>query len=1012
MIDFDNIEIVPEVSLDMSGEPIVASAANDDTKGGRVAASSLTVSTPANDNSLPLLVADMRLALPMPGTTDDDVYRCVCDQLSRFSENGEWKVRRTADAIVTQCKLGLPLASHGGSVSWEPIIKAAGLHPRDAAVGTEVRRVIDTYGQALVSFPLHISPGWTFTDPVAALYMLRACNVEIGRYGDRISLQWLKEFAGVPVSAARQNRLFKRLLREWRAGGRITFAETQFRPERGERAERGEQVAAVERTLAGFDVSGGGLPASAHRHGAIDMDRIAELSGVDTCVMRYPEVERRVSEMRGRRGVRIPGFNFGSDHLAQLFAEGIFRERRAALSSGVKNPEERVSAFRSAFMHLIDASGCTTEDLASEVFGDDRFGSACSRAAAAFSHSGTRRNFEARSKRWKALHDEFREAETQTGTFAERLTLLMGPRGLSQQQVADACGCSWGTIRNWVRGGNVSVAMMERVGQLEEFFDLPTGELSVLARKGWSGNVDKTVNPYWKEVKHRYKRLLPTEVRFLSRREIKAAVREITPLVRNGSDYAIIGNAGRSEKYRLPDVDLPVVWQEKFAQYISYKTANVVAPMLRAKKGRWREPTTINEKTREIKRFMTFASASCTEDARAGLGLPTDAATLAWLAAPGVFLRYFSWQAGHLSDVKLASGPRGEVFTTRMRHFAWTILSLTHPVTGYLTQLPQMALTLHPVKVTASAGKFQSLMCFALGDDRYIVSPEEVELARSDWKAFIAVAYEAAKQTLEYIDDDVTVVRDTMVNAEGLLHGDEPLGDYLAALAKAERRIRAERHGTFLATELRNLLMCEFSLWTGFRPKNVVGLVYTGDANGEIWKESGVWTVRISYRKFKNWKSCVLFGPENHKQDYRAIIEDDPRLSALLDDWFFVHRPVLDRRGNDMAFLTMAGNPLNSHSWYEACRKFGAKYVVWNPVTREGLFGVVSINPYLHRVIKATDILVNSEASDRVLEAAFGLQTSPAMIQSHYAIFIPERGIAGSRRTHARARAYALDRTA
>ena len=588
----------------------------------------------------------------------------------------------------------------------------------------------------------------------------------------------------------------------------------------------------------------------------------------------------------------------------------------------------------------------------------------------------------------------------------------MRQRSLSRQQVADVCDCSLGTVRNWVRGGNVSVAMMPCIAKLEDHFDLPVGELCSLVRKGWNGNGEKEVNPYWFEVEHRFARLLPPEVRFLSRSEIETAIAKVEPLVRNGSDYAVLGNAARSQKYRLHETVLPDFVLDQIDTHVSYKTANIVAPLLRARKGRWRETSTIEEKTRELHGFFRFLLASCSDDAKTGLGIDPEAATFAWLAVPDLFLRYFSWQAAHLADVQLTNGPRGEVFTSRMRHFAWTIKSLTHPKTGYVTQLPEMAETLKPIKTTATCGKFKSLMFFANGDEAYILSPADIELARGDWKTFVAVAYEAASQVLEFIDDDVAVVRDTMANAKGLLHGDEPLGDYLAGLVAAERRIRTERRGSFLATEMRNLVMCEFSLWTGFRPKNVVDLVYTGGDDGQIWKEDGVWKLRLPYRNFKNWKSCLLFGPENHKQDYRAVIDDDPRLSRLLDEWFFDHRLRFATGECDRAFLTRDGNPMYSHSWSEACKKFGAKYIAWNPVTHEGIRGVISINPYLHRVIKATDILVNSDASDRVLEAAHGLQTSPDMIQSHYAIFIPERGIAGSRKTHARARAYALGQAA
>lgn len=990
-------------------------AANDAAPGGRVPASVLAKPPAANDDHDDLTppASDLAMAVPAPGHTPQTVHDWVVVKLRAISAaSANYKMRRIADAILEQIKAGMPLASYGGTVCWEPLIAAAGLHARDAAPGEPVRHAIDTLAQGLVSFPCHVAEGCRFRDPVAALYALRVWGKPVGRAKGTISLVWLKEMTGVPVSAAKQNRLFKRLKLVWVRDGTITLEGRSFSGPKVEGLSRGEEVLAVERTIRGFDVAGGALPACTHRQGVLDKAYIADLAGVSHKVMDYPEVVRMVNEVRRRRGLAVPGFDLEAGLLAQFQVEVVTRERNTALLSGVKKPEERVSAIRSALTHLISMSGLATEDPASALFGDAVWETALARAAGHFDNARTRSNFMGRANRLKCHYDDLLEQGTADGTLAERLTALIGHRGLNRQQLAEAAGCSSATVRNWTMGGRVSVSLMPALARIEEYLRVPSGQLVGLARRGWAFSSERKLNPRWSSVPHRIARLLPHEVRFLSDAEIDRAVAAVSPLVRDGSDYALVGNAGRSEAYRIPKTDFCDRYVREREAYRRYKTAVATAPLLRAPKARWREEHTVFERLRQQDGVMNLAIAPCTDDKTTGLGMPPQGATMAWFAVPGFIRRWFLQASTHLDDVALSDGKRGAVYTTRMRHMVWSILSLTHPVMGYLTQQPSFAEVLEPIPATASSERFRNENLFAdEGEEGWILSPGEVELARSDWSGFVDLAHRTARQILEFIDDDVAVVRDAMKNAEGLLHGDEPAADYIAALVSAETRFRAERRGVFLATEVRNCLMCHISLCCGFRPKNVRELVFTGDDKGEIWKEGGVWRMKIDYRKFKNWKSCMLFGPDGHKQDYECEIAD-PLLVSLLDDWFYVQRPLLAGPACRHAFVTLSGGAMDASAWYDACRMFGAKYLVWNPVTQTGLRGVVSINPYVHRAIRATDILLNSEASDKVLEAAYALQTSVQMIKAHYGLLIPKKALSSSRDTYARAMGEARKRAA
>ena len=960
-----------------------------------------------SDGLLDLDVPAIDLTLARPKRSTRDVYDWACNALRQLRNHPEPKMRRVASVIEEAAEHQEPLKSYGGSVCVEELVSAASVHPRDVAPGQTLRRMIDVIGQSLVSFPHHLDKGVLFSDPVAALYAVRIWAVPVGRHGRGMSLNWFKDLTGVPKSAARQNLLFRKLKQAWLDDGTLVLASRPYGVSSKNSVSR-QDLDRLKSVINTFDVAGGKLPESVHRKGALDYEYLADLAGVSSEKLHRPDIKRHLQLVREQRGVALPGFDFGSGLCAHLLIDGLNEERKIAIQKGNKKPEERCSGLRSAFMNLLKQNGLTTEDAASCVFGNERYTAARERAAANFENEGTRRNFVMRCDRWKKMYDRHQGAAISKETLATRLDGVLRRQGISFQEAADAAGCSSGSIRNWCRGGRVSVAMMPMITRLETFLGLREGDLVALVRETWQGCEKLEVNPHWYEVPYRFRRLLPPHIRFQENEEIDAAAKAVEPLVHKGTKFAQIGFAGRSDEYRLPSFELPQNYLKERAAFVDFKTKAVPAPLLRARDARWKAQSTITEKERELDHAMRFALAPCSGTKNSGLGLPHSHASLVLFTVPGFLLRYFAWQATHLEDVELPDGRRGEVTTSRMRHVCWTVLSLTHPETGYLTQQPAFAKKLQPIHATPDQPMFRSRIFTsppleeADDGDLHILSPAEVAHATTDWRDYVSVARATAKQILEHIDEDTCVVRDAMANAEGLLHGDAPAVEYLVALQEAEKRIRAERTGIFLATDLRNLLMCHLSLWTAFRPKNLYSLIFTGDDSGEIWKEDGYWHIKVSYRKFKNWRSAMLFGPKGHKQDFTGTIKE-AGLIRLLDEWFYVRRPFLVAPDCNLAFTTRKGKPFNPSSWYDACRQFGARYLVWNPVTQTGLKGVVSINPYVHRAIRATDILLNSRSPDRVLEAAYALQTSEEMIRAHYGLLIPEKALSDSRDTYATA---------
>lgn len=987
--------------IDAPEDPAI-SGSIENTGTSVATSTALSLVLPANDDRPLRGSADLRLAIPRGGWNAQEEHAAALQEARRAASNASNAVvARFASFAVEQIDTGRPFLAHNGMISCEELTRQCDINMREVAPGTEARTFIENVLQVFVTFPCHLSQGVRLKDPVSAAYAALSLQLTIGRYGQGVSLQWFKASFGVTVSAAKQNAKFKQVIQAALADGRAILANSPHVRTCPTPDDRERQIASFCATVSMFDVPGAKIPGSSHRHGAIDWGELAELAGVASSVADLPQCRRTVTEIAKRRGIAVPGHNYGADLLANLLIELTSRERRRATLNGASDPDQHVAAHRSAFYKILAQSGCTTEDPAAEVFSDERFPALRSAVRASYDNDSSRRNVSARLDRIKAIYDEISARVDPSASFAGQLAALMKSKGLSCQSLAQIAGCSWGTIRNWVAGGKVGINSVPVVARIEEHFGLPQGKLCALARRGWLPASSGTVTSYWYEVSFSRQRLLPREVRYLSEPEIRAAVAKIEHLARDGTDFARISNAGRSDAYRLPGAELPDSWHEELRAYFHYKTARFVAPLKRPKSGIWREETTTEIKRREIDKIVRFLVAPCSDGPNSGLGLDASKATMVWLVVPGLFVRYFAFEAAHLSEVELTGGKRGELFSSRLRGVAHHIKSLTHPETGYLTQHPELAEKLEPLAQTASAERFSGLLAFSGRSGGPLLSQEDVDLAKRDWRAFIAISREAAEQITQFIEEDTPTVRDAMLGAASLIESEEPVANYLSLLFEAESRVRDERSGRFLATDIRNIVMSHLSIVTGFRPKNLVNLKFKGD-KPEIFKQNGLWKICVCYRKFKNWKNCGLFGVVGHRLDYDLTITE-PFLTKLLDEWFFIHRPLLDDGTCENAFLTKRGKAMTSLTWYEAFRKFGARHIAWNPLTRTGFPGVVLLNPYVHRVLKASDIVNNSTSNDRVQEAAFALQTSEDMIRQHYGLLRSETALRSSYDTYSRA---------
>jgi hypothetical protein len=227
----------------------------------------------------------------------------------------------------------------------------------------------------------------------------------------------------------------------------------------------------------------------------------------------------------------------------------------------------------------------------------------------------------------------------------------------------------------------------------------------------------------------------------------------------------------------------------------------------------------------------------------------------------------------------------------------------------------------------------------------------------------------------------------------GLILAAEPMAEYMTLLYESERHWSCPRTAPALwRNDVRNAAMNRLAPLTGFRPRNLCDLTFTGDHRGKIRKLDGVWEIEVPYTEFKNWMNCRLFGTKTAPKNFKMQLRDECGLYEVLDTWFYEALPAFGIEG-DAAFVSRSGSKMSCVNYGRMLKGFAREFIAFNPVTGTGYPGVSSLNPYQIRHLRASDTLKCSRRANTVEEAAFAIQTSEKMIINHYGFLVPEEAI-------------------
>jgi integrase/transcriptional regulator with XRE-family HTH domain len=420
--------------------------------------------------------------------------------------------------------------------------------------------------------------------------------------------------------------------------------------------------------------------------------------------------------------------------------------------------------------------------------------------------------------------------------FHEKLRHALATSDQSPSEIARRAGASEQAVRRWLKGAIPNTRAMPSLRRLELELGLEPDALRRLLPK----QRDPRCFPAQKE--------LPVDIPYRARQKERTA-----------------------DRYRLKLRDINPSLAAEWRALLEYKTTKRTT-IERSKRGKWRllpkqkvagrismhaqkgnllcETAQLN-----LDQFRAFAGYLSRPRTAGGFGLALDAVqTVAWLAVPEAVNGYLEFltarsdgiaHAGHVKLANLAS-------------------SLTHPVTGYLTQQPQFAERLPSAYVSIDWTE----MCKA------------THTLCADWK-----------------QDSTGISRDPSVPIQKLLDLAEPFAPVLKAIEFLDLAAASSPPGSLTeAIHKRDALLLAMLMANPLRRRNWVLMTWNEDNAGVLYqRQDRQW--RIRYGAAEDFKNEGTSSSKGYDAPLPRALQD------RIEDYLAEYRPRLIRNALSAAFL-------------------------------------------------------------------------------------------------------------
>jgi len=495
--------------------------------------------------------------------------------------------------------------------------------------------------------------------------------------------------------------------------------------------------------------------------------------------------------------------------------------------------------------------------------------------------------------------------------FQLALQDMLKQANISIPKLANAVGMHKGTLNCWFKGAQPKQTALPALRRLECFFAMEPNNLVNLAFE-----------------KSCFKPTENAPVKTIAYRERLAAVSKDPYYLKKISD------------------NLEREWHD----LLVHKTEKL--PLLkRYAKGSWVTTEYITEgKTQRNQhaflkdRFVPTASLIwaaitsylgwiCRPSDAGGAGLSVDEAqTIAWLTHKPMIHRFLTWKIER-ADNKVHKG---------IHDFVSHIKAFTHPVHGYLTQMP--CLNEHLPE------KFRHI----------------------SWKDACQEAFEWSTDMKRNLSaDGIEHSRDPMEPIKHILELPEPLqavGDMVA-------RMRANRPSTGGIEEaicVRDELLIRLMASNPLRAKNMKLLTYRPDNTGNLYRrDDNSWNIRIDRRAFKNIKGAA------GENDYDVGVNE--KLWTAIEQYLKTYRPMFP--GSDKTDCVFLSSSTEKSEGYVGPWGYLSRRIFY--LTKRFLWGCPGIGSHGMRYIVGTAILKKNPEAWGLAAAA--LHDKEETVRAHYA---------------------------
>jgi len=332
-------------------------------------------------------------------------------------------------------------------------------------------------------------------------------------------------------------------------------------------------------------------------------------------------------------------------------------------------------------------------------------------------------------------------------------------------------------------------------------------------------------------------------------------------------------------------------------------------------------------------RVVSYLGWMCRGIEYEGAGLSVDEVqTLAWITHKNMMHRFLVWQIERAEN-KAHGG---------ILDYVKLVKALTHPVHGYLTQMPSLNQHL------------------------------PMQFRHASWKDACQEAYEwAADMKRSLSARGIELSRDPKQPIKHILELPSPL----EAIGDMTARMRASKPvtgGVEEAIWARDLLLIRIMCSNPLRAKNMKLLTYKSDNSGNLYKkDDGSWNIRIDKEAFKNMNGAA------GEDDYD--VEISPNVWSSIEQYIRIYRPMLpDADKVDFVFLSSATEKSDGYvgPWGALNRRvfYLTKRYLWN---------CPGIGSHGLRYIVATSILKKNPEAWALAAAA--LHDKEETVRAHYA---------------------------